>query len=105
MRPHRNADILRLQEHLVTPGSAFTVCTRGLCSTKRLAQVSYVLAVDETHAGLDRVRNQMSTSNALGPDLPGQHIGNIVGVSSSGLLIVNRYTARVRAESFILGVP
>src|SRR5689334_4488371 len=100
-----DADVLRLEEHLVAPGSAFPAGARRLGAAERLAQVAHVLAVDEAHAGLDRRRDTVRTAEVLGPDIAGQAVRNVVGDPDRIGLVVEWDQAGDRTEDLVLRDP
>src|SRR5262245_11700462 len=60
---HRH--VLRLQEHLVTPGPALAPRARRLGAPEGLPQVAHVLAVDEAHPRLDRRRHAVRPAEVV----------------------------------------
>src|SRR5215212_3346354 len=73
-----DADVLRLEEDLVAPGSAFPAGARRLGAAERLAQVAHVLAVDEAHPRLDRRGDAMRPADVLRPHVARQPIRDVV---------------------------
>src|SRR5687768_7908973 len=105
VRPHRHRNILRLAEHFITPRAAFAPGPGGLGATEGLAQVSYVLAVDEAHAGLHRGRHPVRTADVLGPYVAREAILDVVGQADRIGLVLERNQAGDRAEDFFLRNP
>src|ERR1035441_8995614 len=70
----RDADILRLAEHLEAPGPAFAAGSRRLGAAEGLAQIADVLAIDEAHARLDRGGDAVGATEVARPDIARQTI-------------------------------
>src|SRR5215472_17035798 len=103
MRAEAHADVLRLEEHLVAPGTALAADTRGLGTAEGLAQVAYVLAVDETHAGLDGGRHTMGAPEILAPHIAAQAVLDVIGLGDGIGLVAEGNEARHRSEDLLLG--
>src|SRR5204863_9787983 len=80
MRAEAHPHVLRLERHLVTPGPALPAHAGGLGAAEGLARVSHVLAVDETHAGLDGRCDAVRATESLAPDIAAQAVLDIVGL-------------------------
>src|SRR3990167_4710716 len=68
--------VLRLQEHLVTPGAALTPRARRLGAAKRLPQVAHILRVHETHACFHGSSHAVCLADVLSPDIARQPVGD-----------------------------
>src|SRR6478736_6014653 len=102
VRRDRHRDVLRLQEHLVAPGPAFTPGARGLGAAEGLAQVAHVLAVDEAHAGFDRRGDAGCAADVLGPHIAREAVLRVVGDADRIGLVLERDQAGDRAEDLVL---
>src|SRR3984885_3939345 len=102
MRSETDADILRLQEHLVAPRAAFAARSRRLGPAERLPQIAHVLAVHEAHAGLDGGGDAVRPPEILAPDIAAQSIGDVVRLGYRISLVRERNQAGHRPEDFLL---
>src|SRR5438132_2935031 len=82
MRAETHAHVLRLEKYLVTPGTALPADAGGLGAAEGLAQVTHVLAVDETHAGLDGRCDAVRATEILAPDIAAEAVLDIVGLGN-----------------------
>src|SRR5438045_5871609 len=82
MRAETHAHVLRLEKHLVTPGTALPADAGGLGTAEGLAQVTHVLGVDETHAGLDGRCDAVRATEILAPDISAEAVLDIVGLGN-----------------------
>ncbi|MNO55579.1 hypothetical protein D3C76_460720 [compost metagenome] len=103
MAAHGNAHVLDLGEHFEAVLPAFATGAGAFHTTERLAQVTYVLAVDEHHAGFDAARQAVGLADVLGPDVGGQAVLGVVGQLQRLGLVLERDQAHHRAEDFFLG--
>src|ERR1700679_147595 len=102
MRSQADADVLRLQEHLVAPRAAFAAGARGLGAAERLPQIAHVLAVHEAHAGLDGGGDAVRPPEILAPDIAAQSIRDIVRLRYCISLVGERNQAGHRPEDLLL---
>src|SRR5437762_14305880 len=80
MRAETHAHVLRLEKHRVTPGPALPADAGGLGAAEGLAPVSHVLAVDETHAGLDGRCDALRATQLFAPDMDAEPVRDTVGL-------------------------
>src|SRR6516225_8058616 len=99
MRAEAHADVLRLEEHFVTPGTAFPAYAGSLGAAKGLTQVPYVLAVDEAHAGLDGRRHAVRAPEILAPHVAAQTILDVIGLGDGVRLVGEGNEARHGPEN------
>src|SRR5215831_4241499 len=78
MGTQAHAHVLRLEKHLVAPGTSLPTRARGLGAAEGLAQVAHVLAVDEAHARLDGRRHAVRAPEVLTPHVAAQAVLNII---------------------------
>src|SRR5579862_2125271 len=102
MRAQAHAHILRLEEHLVAPGTALASRAGGLGTSEWLAQVAHVLAVNEAHSGLDRGGDAMRPAEIFAPDIARQAVLRVVRLSDDVGLVLERDQAGNRPEDLIL---
>src|SRR6202044_2574288 len=103
MRTQAHADILRLQEHLVAPGAPFAADPRGLGTAEWLPEGADILAVHETHAGLDGRGNAMCAPEILAPNVATQSVGDVIRLGDGVGLIGKGNQASDRSENLFLG--
>src|SRR5947208_7172526 len=102
MRAETHAHVLRLEKHLVTPGPALPADAGGLGAAEGLAQVSHVLAVDETHAGLNRRCHAVRAAEILAPHVTAQAVLDIVGLGNGVGFVTEGDETRHRPEDLLL---
>src|SRR5213080_2016562 len=102
MRAETHAHVLRLEKHLVTPGTALPADAGGLGTAEGLAQVSHVLAVDETHAGLDGRCDAVRATEILAPHVAAQAVLDIVGLGNGVGFVTEGDKARHGSEDLLL---
>src|SRR5438105_9091271 len=102
VRADAHAHVLRLKKHLVTPGTALPADAGGLGAAEGLAQVTHVLAVDETHAGLDRRSDAVRATEILGPHVAAQAVLDIVGLGNGVGFVTEGDEARHGSEDLLL---
>src|ERR1700757_3256805 len=102
MRAEAHADILRLEKYLVAPGTPFAADAGGLGATKRLTQVPHVLAVYETHAGLDGSCHAVRAPEILAPDVAAQSVLNVVRLGDRIGLVTEGNEAGHGPENLLL---
>src|SRR5438105_8391788 len=102
MRAETHAHVLRLEKHLVTPGPALPADAGGLGAAEGLAQVTHVLAVDETHAGLDGRCDAVRATEILAPHVAAQAVLDIVGLGNGVGFVAEGDAARHGYEDLLL---
>src|SRR5262245_46991056 len=90
VRTEAHTDVLGFQKHFVATGSNLPANTGGLGAAEGLAQVAYVLAVDEAHTGCDGCGNPVCPSQILTPDVTAQSVLNVVCLRNRIGLILER---------------
>src|SRR5437879_10618285 len=103
MRAETHAHVLRLEKYLVTPGTALPADAGGLGAAEGLAQVTHVLAVDETHAGLDGRCDAVRATEILAPDIAAEAVLDIVGLGNGVRFVTAGDKARQGSDALILG--
>src|SRR5437763_16753591 len=94
MRAETHAHVLRLEKHLVTPGTALPADAGGLGTAEGLAQVTHDLAVDETHAGLAGRCSALRASETRAPDIAAEAVQDIGGLGNGVRIVTGGDTSR-----------
>src|SRR5437764_10333994 len=102
MRAETHAHVLRLEKHLVTPGTALPADAGGLGSAEGLQQLPHFLAVDETPAGLDGRCDAGRATEILAPDIAAEAVLDIVGLGNGVRFVTEGDKARHGSEDLLL---
>src|SRR5205809_7244861 len=95
-----NADILWLGEESQCFFAAFAADAALLHAAEGNAQIAHQPAVYPDCAGMNFLRDAMSSSQVLGPDARGQAVLSIVSITDHFFFVVERRDRNNRTEDF-----